>query len=114
MKTTQKDCKVIDTLNTLAGKWKLVILLHLEMNGTLRFSELKAKIPDISHKMLTSQLRELEKEHLIQRVIYPQIPPKVEYSISEHGKTLQPIFDLMHQWGEAHLAYMDGEAQKLG
>ncbi|MBP1989475.1 winged helix-turn-helix transcriptional regulator [Paenibacillus eucommiae] len=100
------QCKVTDALNTVVGKWKPTILLNLHFKGTMRFSELMNNIPDITQKMLTSQLRELEKEDLIVRVVYPQIPPKVEYSISEHGKTLQPIFDMLHEWGVTHLEHM--------
>lgn len=99
-------CKVEDALNILVGKWKPIILLHLFNGGTKRFSELKKLMPDITQKMLTKQLRELEEEDIIQRVVYPQIPPKVEYSISEYGQSLQPILDLMHEWGASHTVHI--------
>ncbi|MEK3886436.1 winged helix-turn-helix transcriptional regulator [Bacillus sp. FSL K6-3431] len=99
-------CNVNEALGILVGKWKPIILLHLLTEGTLRFSELKRLMPDITQKMLTKQLRELEDEDIVNRVIYPQIPPKVEYSISEYGRSLQPVLDMMHKWGTAHTVHM--------
>lgn len=81
-------------------------LLHLFNEGTQRFSELKRLMPEITQKMLTKQLRELEDEDIIIRVVYPQVPPKVEYSISDYGKSLQPILDTMHEWGTAHALHI--------
>jgi DNA-binding HxlR family transcriptional regulator len=75
-------------LDILVGKWKPVILFHIIQKGTLRFSELQRLIPDITKKMLTTQLRELEYHDIINRKVYAQIPPKVEYSITEYGKGL--------------------------
>ncbi|WP_139997097.1 winged helix-turn-helix transcriptional regulator [Paenibacillus paridis] len=98
-------CRVEDALSILVGKWKPIILLYLIKNGTQRFSELKRSIPGITQKMLTNQLRELEEEDIIQRVVYPVVPPRVEYSITEYGSSLQPILDTMHQWGEKHLLH---------
>ena len=96
-------CKVDDALGILVGKWKPIILLHLLKNGTQRFSELKRSVPGITQKMLTNQLRELEDEDIIHRVVYPQVPPKVEYSITDYGKTVNPILISMAKWGEIHL-----------
>ncbi|WP_047984793.1 winged helix-turn-helix transcriptional regulator [Ornithinibacillus californiensis] len=95
-------CRVDDALDIIVGKWKPVILLHLLKNGTMRFSELKRSIPEITQKMLTKHLRELEEEDIINRVVYPQVPPKVEYSITEYGKELEPILVSMHEWGTRH------------
>ncbi|SES31097.1 helix-turn-helix domain-containing protein [Psychrobacillus sp. OK032] len=95
-------CRVEDALGILVGKWKPVILLTLLQGGTLRFSELKRRVPGITQKMLTNQLRELEEEDIIARKVYPQVPPKVEYSITEYGKSLEPILVAMHEWGTAH------------
>lgn len=95
-------CRVEDALEILVGKWKPIILLFLMHQGTKRFSELKRVMPGITQKMLTKQLRELEEEDIIERVVYPQVPPKVEYSISEYGKTLEPILEAMHEWGTNH------------
>lgn len=95
-------CRVEDALGILVGKWKPIILLILLQNGTKRFSDLKRSIPGITQKMLTNQLRELEEEDIITRKVYPQVPPKVEYSITEYGKSLEPILVAMHDWGTAH------------
>lgn len=98
-------CNVEDTIEIITGKWKPIILLHLLYSGTKRFNELKKMIPNISQKVLTKQLRELEEQDIIQRVIYPQVPPKVEYSITEHGESLRPILFALHEWGTVHLEH---------
>ncbi|MBC1444065.1 winged helix-turn-helix transcriptional regulator [Listeria seeligeri] len=95
-------CRVDDALGIIVGKWKPIILLILLQDGTKRFSELKRHVPGITQKMLTNQLRELEKEDIIIRKVYPEVPPKVEYSISEYGKSLEPILTAMHEWGTKH------------
>ena len=102
MEKVPELCKVEDALGILVGKWKPLILLHLLKNGTQRFSELKRSIPGITQKMLTNQLRELEDEDIIERYVYPQVPPKVEYSITDYGRTLEPILEAMHEWGTKH------------
>lgn len=94
-------CPVSITLNIIGGKWKLVILWHLSQ-WTLRFSELEKCIPGITQKMLTQQLREMEKDKLISRKIYPEIPPRVEYSITEHGKSLHSVLESLEDWGIQH------------
>jgi DNA-binding HxlR family transcriptional regulator len=104
-------CQVDKALEVMVGKWKPVILLHLLHGGTKRFSELKRLIPDITQKMLTAQLRELEEQDIIERVVYPQIPPKVEYSMTDYGRTLEPVLNLMHQWGTAHLKHMQEKSE---
>lgn len=98
-------CRVDDALGIITGKWKPIILLHLFENGTMRFNELKRSMPGITQKMLTQQLRELEEEDLIHREVYPQVPPKVEYSITEHGKSIEPVLEVMHEWGTSHLRH---------
>jgi DNA-binding HxlR family transcriptional regulator len=102
MEKVPEYCRVEDALGILVGKWKPIILLHLLQEGTKRFSELKRSMPGITQKMLTKQLRELEDEDIIHRVVYPQVPPKVEYSITEYGKSLEPILEAMHDWGTKH------------
>ncbi len=101
------ECKVNSALDAIVGKWKHKILFQMINNETLRFNELKRAIPGITQKMLTSQLRELEDHDLINRKVYAQIPPKVEYSLSEHGKSLIPVLNLMNEWGIAHAAHLD-------
>lgn len=102
MEKVPEDCRVEDALGILVGKWKPIILLHLLQQGTKRFSALKRSMPGITQKTLTKQLRELEEEDIIQRVVYPQVPPKVEYSITEYGRSLEPILEAMHEWGKKH------------
>jgi DNA-binding HxlR family transcriptional regulator len=95
-------CRVDDALEIIVGKWKPLILLHLLKEGTQRFSELKRSLPEITQRILTKTLRELEEEDIIERKVYPQVPPKVEYSITEYGRTLEPILVAMHKWGLKH------------
>ena len=101
------DCEVETALDILVGKWKPVILYYILEKGTLRFSELQRLIPNITKKMLTTQLRELEYHDIINRKVYAQIPPKVEYSITEYGKGLMPLLDSMHHWGLAHIEHLN-------
>lgn len=96
-------CRVEDALDILVGKWKPIILLTLLQEGTKRFNELNRSLLGITHKMLTNQLRELEEEDIITRKVYAQVPPKVEYSMTEYGKSLAPILVAMHDWGTAHV-----------
>ncbi|WP_088830890.1 winged helix-turn-helix transcriptional regulator [Paenibacillus tyrfis] len=100
-------CKFETALEILVGKWKPVILLRLFSNGTMRFSELQKAIPDITKKMLTQQLRELEYHDIVHREIYRQIPPKVEYSITEYGKGMATILQALNDWGVAHIEHLN-------
>lgn len=107
------NCRVENALGILVGKWKPIILLHLLQEGTKRFNELKRSMPGVTQKMLTKQLRELEEEDIIERVVYPQVPPKVEYSITEYGRSLEPILEAMHEWGTKHMLHkMEKENKK--
>ncbi|PAQ16305.1 ArsR family transcriptional regulator [Bacillaceae bacterium SAOS 7] len=92
-------CPVQATLEVVGGKWKGVILFHL-LSGTKRFNEFRKLMPDITQRMLTLQLRELEKDGVVHREVYREIPPKVEYSLTDFGRTLKPIIVLMRDWGE--------------
>src|SRR5689334_2931920 len=96
-----KSCTITTTLEVLGGKWKIVVLWHL-IDDTRRFNELKHLIDGITHKMLAQQLRELEADGLIMRKVYPQIPPRVEYSLTDYGRTLIPVLKVMSDWGNSH------------
>ncbi|MCA1202125.1 winged helix-turn-helix transcriptional regulator [Priestia flexa] len=102
MKTTKYNIPVEATLEVIGGKWKVVILCHLK-EQTLRFSELQRIIPNITKKMLSQQLRELEHDGIIKRTLYDEIPPKVEYSLTDEGETLREVLDLMCSWGNARI-----------
>ena len=94
-------CPVSETMAIIGGKWKPVILYCMR-DGTKRFSEIKKLIPGITQKMLTQQLREMEAQGIVNRKIYPVIPPKVEYTLTAYGLTLTPILDAMAAWGNIH------------
>ncbi|ABX42033.1 winged helix-turn-helix transcriptional regulator [Lachnoclostridium phytofermentans] len=94
-----KSCPIEHTVNLIGHKWKVLILRNLFNNGTQRFSELTKGINGISQKMLTQQLRQLETDGIIYRKVYPEVPPKVEYSLTVLGESLKPILDKMNIWG---------------
>lgn len=96
------NCPVETTIDIIGGKYKSLILWHL-MDKTLRFGEISRFIPQATPKMLTRQLRELEKDNLICRKVYPVVPPKVEYSLSELGNSIRPILEAMYHWGSDYL-----------
>ena len=95
-------CPVETTLELIGGKYKALILWHLS-EGKLRFNELRSRISQATPKMLTQQLKDLEKDGCIIRTVYPVVPPKVEYSLSEFGRTLIPILDIMCDWGREYM-----------
>lgn len=92
-------CPVETTMSIIGGKWKCLIIHHL-IDGTKRFNELRRLIPVITQRMLTSQLRELEADHIVNRKVYAEVPPKTEYSLTKLGKTLEPVLWSMHDWGK--------------
>ncbi len=98
----QENCPVEATLDLIGGKYKALILWNLA-DGKLRFSQLRSKITKATPKMLTQQLRELETQNLIHREVYAVIPPKVEYSLTETGKSLMPILVAMRDWGAQYM-----------
>ena len=97
-------CPVEATMSKLGGKYKAILVYHLVEGGTLRFSELQRLVPQATAKMLSQQLRELEADGLVHREVYPVVPPKTEYSLTELGKTMAPIVQAMCDWGNAHMA----------
>ncbi|MET0530082.1 MAG: helix-turn-helix domain-containing protein [Microvirga sp.] len=102
-------CSVEQALSLIDGKWKIVILYKL-LRGTLRFNELRRLIPTVTQRMLTHQLRELEADDLIVRKIYPQVPPKVEYSLSVRGRSLEPVLLALKTWGDTNLSSVEAKA----
>ena len=96
-------CPVETTLTLIGDKWKVLILRDL-MPGTKRFGELKKSVCNVSQKVLTAQLRTMEESGLVNRKVYAEVPPRVEYSLTELGKSLKPILDSMRAWGEAYKA----------
>ena len=103
MQTELPACPVATTLMLIGDKWKIFILREL-LEGTKRFGELKKAIPSISQKVLTQQLRSMEEDNLIVRKVYAEVPPKVEYSLTETGQSLKVIIDAMFLWGEEYKA----------
>lgn len=95
-------CPVEACLEVIGGKWKGVILFHL-LGGTRRFNELQRLMPSVTQRMLTRQLRELEKDQVVTRKVYAEVPPKVEYSLTEFGKTLEPALQMLQGWGSEYL-----------
>ncbi|MGI9451239.1 MAG: winged helix-turn-helix transcriptional regulator [Geminicoccaceae bacterium] len=94
-----EGCPVEAALELIGGKWKGVALYHL-MERTIRFNELKRQMHSVTQRMLTKQLRELEADGLVKRKVYPVVPPKVEYSLTEKGQSLRPIIMALREWGE--------------
>jgi DNA-binding HxlR family transcriptional regulator len=105
----EQGCPVETTLRVIGGKWKVLILYYL-YSETRRFNELRRLLPQVTQQMLTTQLRELERDGVIARRIYPQVPPKVEYSLTDLGRSLEPILLQMVEWGERY----QQEAQQAG
>ncbi|MGJ4854762.1 winged helix-turn-helix transcriptional regulator [Labrys sp. KB_33_2] len=95
-------CSVEAAIALIDGKWKSIILFHL-LSGTLRFSEIRRHIANVTPRMLTNQLRELEEDALIERKVYAQVPPKVEYSLSPLGRSMEPVLLALKAWGDANI-----------
>lgn len=95
-------CSVEAAISLIDGKWKCVILFHLQQ-GTARFNELRRRVPGATQRTLTNQLRELEMDGLIVRTVYAQVPPKVEYSLSELGLSMAPVLSALKLWGDANI-----------
>ena len=91
------------SLDIIGGKWKMPIIWRLK-DDSKRYGELRRSLPKVTHKMLTQQLRELEEAEIITRKVYPEVPPKVEYSLTLLGKSVIPVIDMLHEWGEEYLS----------
>lgn len=101
-------CPVEATLELIGGKWKGIVLFYL-LDGRLRFSELKRKIGCVTQRMLTKQLRELEASGLVNRIVYAEVPPRVEYELTEEGKSLKSVLSALKKWGETHALKLLGD-----
>ena len=106
----QFSCGVDVTLSVIGGKWKLLIFNHLR-NGVTRFGQLRRAIPRITQTMLTQQLRELERDGIVTRTIYAEIPPRVEYALTDFGRTLEPVILRMHEWGTTYMQHVIAQKQ---
>lgn len=96
-------CPVETTLLLISDKWKALILRDL-LNGTMRFSELRRSVGNVSQKVLTANLRQMERDGLVHREVYPEVPPRVEYSLTQTGQSLKPVIDAMRDWGKQYKA----------
>jgi DNA-binding HxlR family transcriptional regulator len=103
-------CAVEATISLIDGKWKCIILYHL-MDGTIRFNEMCRRIPNATQRVLTNQLRELEEDGLVLRKAYAQVPPKVEYSLSDLGHSMAPILRSLKDWGDANLPLLSRKSR---
>lgn len=99
---SNRPCPVETTLNIISGKWKGIILYRLS-GDKKRFNELKRAMPNITHKSLTSQLRELERDGIVKRTVYPEVPPRVEYELTDLGLSMSPIIKALYDWGNNYL-----------
>lgn len=99
---TYTCCPLEAALDVMGSKWKATILFRL-LDGTRRFNELRRLMPNVTQRMLTLQLRELEADGMILRKVFPEVPPKVEYSLSDLGRTLEPLLRELYQWGQTHI-----------
>ena len=112
MKTRDElpDCPVATTVRLIGNKWKLLIIRNL-LQRPWRFNELHRDLEGISQKVLTDSLRQMEADGIITRTVYPEVPPRVEYALSELGESMRPILDSMQAWGSSYKAKMEGETQ---
>ncbi|MEH7125420.1 helix-turn-helix domain-containing protein [Bacillus sp. JJ1532] len=103
LKNGEFNCEKELTLSLISGKWKITIIYYLGTDGTLRFSEIKRLFPKITHKVLTTQIRELEEDGIVHRKVFPEVPPRVEYSLTELGQSLMPVILKMYDWGKQNI-----------
>ena len=110
---TEELCPMLEAMNVIGGKWKLTLIGRIHRQSPARFGELKRSLVGITQKMLTTQLRELEQDGIVHRKVYAEVPPKVEYTLTEYGLTLQPIVSGLYAWGEAHRRKRATEAEEV-
>lgn len=103
-------CPIETTLTMISSKWKVLILRDL-LDGTRRFNELRRSVGTVSQKVLTAQLRDMEQDGLVRRQVFAEVPPRVEYSLTDRGRSLKPILDAMRDWGAAYKAEMESETE---
>ena len=104
-----EGCSVEAALSVIGGKWKGTILYRLHTDGTLRFNQIRRILPDVSQRTLTAQLRALEADGIILRTVYPEVPPRVEYRLTDYGKTLAPVLTALKEWGDG---FKQGQAHR--
>lgn len=104
---TRTRCSVESVIGVIGGRWKCVVLFHLS-HGTLRFGEIRRALPNVTQRMLTLTLRELEEDGLVRRTVYAEVPPRVEYDLTPWGKSLGPILVAMREWGERYKRRIEG------
>lgn len=98
------SCGMAYTLSVIGGRWKPAILWQLLLNGRIRYSQLKKLLPDISERILVANLRDLEQEFIIKRIVHAEVPPKVEYELTQLGRSMKPMLEMLSSWGEKHRA----------
>jgi DNA-binding HxlR family transcriptional regulator len=108
---TKTRCAVEATLGVIGGRWKAAVLFQLS-SGTKRFGQLKKLLPNVTQRMLTLQLRELEEDGLVRRTVYAEVPPRVEYDLTAWGHSLEPILQAMCEWGQRYKRRLDAHAAK--
>ena len=113
MQESPPSCAVEAAMRVVGGKWKPLILYYLVEEDTLRFGELKRRMPGITQQMLTLQLRELEADGIVHREVYREVPPKVEYSLTPIGRRLKPVLDGMMDWGAEYMAERHPDVELL-
>jgi DNA-binding HxlR family transcriptional regulator len=110
---TPRTCPAESTVELIGGRWKIIILWHL-FQGVKRYSELQRALGGVTQKVLTQQLRDMERDGLVTRTVYPQVPPKVEYSLTSLGMSLKPVVDAIHRWGAEHGNTTGSAANRTG